>query len=81
MAAEKPTGFFVSQGRIALAISVITLFAFFYQVAAFAQSTQFRIESLEKFQAETVELNERLVTAISELNMTLREVQVRQETK
>lgn len=81
MSTEKPAGFVISQSKIALLLSILTLFGVFYQGAAFIQSTQFRIESLEKSQTQVVDQLGRLATSISDLNMTLREVQVRQENK
>lgn len=86
--ADKPAGFLITQGRIALILSIFALMGFFYQVSKFGLDLQFRTAALEeKFNASErtqIELNsklDRLGTVISELNITLREVQVRQEVK
>lgn len=81
MSIEKPAGFFISQGRIALALSVITLLGVFYQASAFLMSSQYRIDALENNQAQTIQQLDRLNNTINDLNVTLREVQIRQEFK
>lgn len=78
---EKQPGLVVTQGRIALILSVIALLTVFYQGASLLLSSQYRIDSLEKNQNVMVQQLERLNTTITDLNMTLREVQIRQETK
>lgn len=78
---EKQPGLVVTQGRIALILSVIALLTVFYQGASLLLSSQYRIDSLEKNQNVMVQQLERLNTTITDLNVTLREVQIRQETK
>lgn len=78
---EKQPGLVVTQGRIALILSVIALLTVFYQGASLLLSSQYRIDSLEKNQNVMVQQLERLNTTITDLNITLREVQIRQETK
>ena len=81
MAEEKQNGFIVSQGRIALVLSVIALLTVFYNGAGFLMGMQYRIAALEESQKKMVVQIDRLTDSITELSMVLREVQVRQETK
>lgn len=85
---EKPVGLLITQGRIALVLSVIALLSVGHQVSKFAIDLQNRTTRLEeKFdlseqtQSELRKELQRLGTVLSDLNVTLREVQIRQEPK
>lgn len=85
---EKSAGFVVNQGRIALVLSLITLLTLFYQGTKFILDQQFRLASLEEKAIETTATQKslsseisRLSATIGELNVVLREVQVRQEAR
>lgn len=84
----KAPGFIVTQGKIALLLSLITLGGVFYQGASALLDTKYRIASLEEkwqrteqSQREMTSVVGKLSEAINELNITLREVQVRQDGK
>jgi hypothetical protein len=85
MSEEKP-GFIVSQGRIALVLSLITLLGLGFQGSKFLLDMTYRLASLEEkwvtmagtqkdVAAELRNLNQ----TINQLNIVLREVQVRQQ--
>lgn len=86
--AEKPVGLMITQGRIALVLSIIALLSVGHQVSKFAIDLQNRTTRLEeKFdqseqnQTELRKELSRLGTVLSDLNVTLREVQIRQEPR
>lgn len=76
----------LTQSRIALVLSVITLLGIGFQGSKFLLDTSYRITSLEQ-KWQGIESTQRdvaselrnLNTSLNELNLVLREVQVRQQ--
>lgn len=85
---EKTPTLTITQPRLALALSLIALLATGHQISKFALDLQNRTARLEERYEQSersqnelkIELN-RLGTVLTELNITLREVQIRQEPK
>lgn len=86
MASDEKTGFVVNQSRIALVISLITLLTLGFQGSKFILDTHYRITALEEkwvgisdTQKELTRELGRLAQSLNDLNVVLREVQVRQQ--
>lgn len=78
----------VTQGRIALVLSLITLLGLGFQGANFLLDTRYRLASLEEkwvtmegTQKDVASELRNLNETINKLNVVLREVQVRQQTE
>ncbi|MTH61218.1 hypothetical protein [Paracoccus litorisediminis] len=83
---DRQAGFQVTQGRIALVLSLITLMTLFHQGSKIMVSYEYRLASLEQKYSETVTMQRdltkelgRLAQSLNDLNIVLREVQIRQE--
>lgn len=86
MATDEKHGFYVNQGRIALVISIVTLLTLGFQASRFLLDTTYRIVALEEkwvgisdSQKELTRELGRLAQSLNDLNVVLREVQVRQQ--
>lgn len=83
---EPKAGFVVTQSRIALVISLITLLTLGYQGSKFFLDTHYRLSSLEEkwvsmegTQRDVANELRNLNQSLNQLNLVLREVQVRQQ--
>lgn len=83
---EAKPGFLVTQSRIALVLSVITLLGLGFQGSKFLLDTTYRLASLEakwvsieSVQSDVASELRNLNISLNELNLVLREVQVRQQ--
>ena len=86
MSEEPKAGFTVTSSKIALALSVITILGVGFQGSRFLLDTNYRISSLEEkwIDAESAKRDfateiRNLSVSLNELNLILREVQVRQQ--
>lgn len=86
MSTDTKPGFLITQGRIALALSLVSLLAIGYQGAKAFLDVNYRLASLEEkwvsmegTQKDLASELRNLNTAIGQLNIVLKEVQVRQE--
>jgi hypothetical protein len=86
MATEVKAGFLVTQGRIALALSFITLMTLGYQGSKAILDVHYRLASLEEkwvsmegTQRDVANELRNLNTSLNQLNLVLREVQVKQQ--
>lgn len=85
MTTEAKPGFVITQGRIALVLSLVSLLTFGYQGSKAVLDVHYRLTSLEEkwvsmsgTQKDLAASLHNLNTSLSELNLVLREVQVRQ---
>lgn len=88
MTAEPKSGILITQSRIALALSVITLLGLGFQGSRFLLDTTYRLSSLEEkwvsiehTQRDVANELRNLTGSLNELNLVLREVQVRQQSE
>ena len=86
MSNELKPGFVVTQSRIALVLSIITLLTLGFQGSKYLLDTNYRLTSLEEkwasmegTQRDVANELRNLNNSLTELNLVLREVQVRQE--
>lgn len=88
MTTEPKTGILVTQSRIALVLSLITLLGLGFQGSKFLLDTTYRLASLEEkwvsienTQRDVATELRNLSISLNELNLVLREVQVRQQSE
>lgn len=86
MSGEVKTGFLVTQGKIALVLSIVTLLGLGFQGSKFLLDTNHRISRLEErwtemegTQKDVASELRNLNKSITDLNLVLREIQVRQD--
>lgn len=88
MTTEQKAGFVVNQSRIALVLSLVTLLMLGFNGSKFLLDVNYRLSALEqkwteiqKTQTDVATELKNLNQSINQLNIVLREVQVRQGAK